>query len=98
MTFRWAEEGRRCSATMISDQVALTATHCVLPQEDGLNPYPSFTVKMADEEIYGVKEVRVHECWDKDTRPYYIDDYHHDIALMIFDRPIPNAIEGIQTD
>jgi len=54
-------------------------------------------VKMADEEIYAVKEVRVHECWDWNNifPPYYIDKYHHDIALMIFDRPIPNAIEGV---
>ena len=29
MVFKWPEEGFRCGATMVSDQMALTAAHCV---------------------------------------------------------------------
>ena len=38
MLFKWPYGDARCGATMITDQIALTAAHCVTRQEDGLNP------------------------------------------------------------
>ena len=38
MSFAWPLGDTRCSATMITDQIALTAAHCITKSEDGLNP------------------------------------------------------------
>ena len=66
MTFRWPEENyHRCSATMITDQIALTSAHCVSETEDGT--YPGLTVRMENGEQYAIREFRVNECWDFDN-------------------------------
>ena len=38
MAFKWPYGDAKCGATMITDQIALTAAHCVSPSEDGLDP------------------------------------------------------------
>ena len=88
MVFKWPEEGFRCGATMVSDQMALTAAHCI---ESGWDQNaPNYTVKLADGETYGIKEFRTNECWDFGSGA----DYSADIAIMILDRPIQNAQQG----
>ena len=46
MIFRWPEEGPRCGATMITDQIALTAAHCVEEEWDRTDP--RLTVRLAN--------------------------------------------------
>ena len=38
MVFKWPYGGTRCTATMITDQIALTAAHCLFPSEDTQDP------------------------------------------------------------
>ena len=90
MLFKWPKDDARCGATMITDQIALTAAHCVTKEEDGLNP--GLQVKMTNGDVYGIKEIRTNECWDfRDTG----EDFDHDIAIMFLDKPIPKAKEGV---
>ena len=46
MVFKWPEEGFRCGATMVSDQMALTAAHCVTLAEEERDP--NLTVRLSD--------------------------------------------------
>jgi len=85
MVFKWPENGFRCGATMVSPQMALTAAHCVRANWDTSDP--NLYVKLSDGEFYGIKEFRTNECWDFS----FGGPYSADIAIMILDRPIPNA-------
>ena len=89
MAFKWPYGDSRCGATMITDQIALTAAHCVQKSEDGLNP--GLQVQMSSGEIFGIKEFRTNECWDFTEN----GDYNADMAIMILDRPIPGAKKGV---
>ena len=89
MAFKWPYGGTRCGATMITDQIALTAAHCVSASEDGLDP--GLQVQMHNGDIFGIKEFRTNECWDFSVG----GPFSADIALMILDRPIPNAQKGV---
>ena len=51
-----------CSATMISDQVALTAAHCISTDEDEGN-FSDSTVEMANGDTYKIREYRRNECY-----------------------------------
>ena len=66
--------------------MALTAAHCISKDEDGLNP--GLTVKMYDGGEYEIKEFRTNECWNFGNG----GPYSADIAIMVLDRPIPNAV------
>ena len=46
MVFKWPEQGHRCTATMITPQIALTAAHCISEYEDRVGS--NLTVRMAD--------------------------------------------------
>ena len=74
---------------MVSDQMALTAAHCV--EEIWDSSSPGLTVKLSDGATYGIREFRTNECWDFS----YGGPYSADIAIMVLDRPIPNAVEGV---
>ena len=89
MAFKWPYGRSRCGATMITDQMALTAAHCISERENG--PNTQHRVQMHNGEIFGIKEFRTNECWDFNTG----SPYSADIAIMILDRPIPNAIKGV---
>ena len=69
--------------------MALTAAHCISKDEDGLNP--GLTVKMYDGGEYEIKEFRTNECWVHE----WGSPYSADIAIIVLDRPIPDAIEGV---
>ena len=71
---------------MVSPQMALTAAHCVTANWDASDP--NLTVKLSDGEVYGIKEFRTNECWNFSAGG---GPYSADIAIMILDRPIPNA-------
>ena len=89
MIFKWPHNGEfRCGATMISDQVALTAAHCLKKGEDGVNG--NFTVKLNSGNVHTIREFRTNECWNFDTS----GPYSADIALMILETPIENAVAG----
>ena len=89
MAFKWPEGNFRCGATMISPTMALTAAHCV--QEEENRSDPDLSVVLADGERYGIKEFRVNDCWDFG---YFGGPYSADIAIMVLDRAIPNAVRG----
>ena len=74
---------------MISDQVALTAAHCVNRHEDGHNP--GLDVRLVSGDVHRIKEIRTNECWDFSP---YNNEFANDIALLVFDRPISGAKEG----
>ena len=74
---------------MISPTMALTAAHCV--QEEENRSDPDLSVVLADGERYGIKEFRVNDCWDFG---YFGGPYSADIAIMVLDRAIPNAVRG----
>ena len=89
MVFKWPEEGFRCGATMVSDRMALTAAHCVTALWDRTDP--NLTVRLADGEVYGIQEFRTNECWNFAAGG---GPFSADIAIMVLDRPIANAVEG----
>ena len=71
--------------------MALTAAHCILREEWDNGDFPDwFSVKLADGETYGIKEIRANECWDLDKGA----PHSSDIAFLILDRPIENAVAG----
>ena len=74
-----------CSATMISDQVAITAGHCF---KKDLKP---FEVEMWNGDVYSVSDIRPIDCWDIEN----MVPNTADIAIFVLDRPIPNAQPGI---
>ena len=89
MVFKWPTNqtgGSRCTATMIRPDVALTAAHCLSSSEDGVNP--GLDAQLADGSVYTIRETRINECWDTTWQGPFSDD----IALMFFDRPIPDAV------
>ena len=88
MIFKWPEGDFRCGATMISPQVALTAAHCIEAHENGTNG--ELTVKLNSGNVHTIREFRANECWDFTDAA----DYSADIALMILDTPIENAVAG----
>ena len=89
MAFKWPQGDARCGATMITDQIALTAAHCVQKSEEGRNP--GLKVQMTNGDVYGIKEFRSHDCWDFTEN----GDHNADIAMMILDKPIPGAKKGV---
>ena len=91
MVFKWPDQGFRCGATMISDQMALTAAHCISQYEDQNPEDLNLTVTLGDGNTYGIKEFRANECWWNPGQPY-----SEDIAIMVLDEPVPNAVEGRQ--
>ena len=86
MVFEWPREGFRCGATMVSPQMALTAAHCVTANWDASDP--NLTVELWNGEVYGIQEFRSNECWSFSSQ----QPYSADIAIMVLDRPIPNAV------
>ena len=44
---------------------------------------------LGDGNTYGIKEFRGNECWWNEGQPYSAD-----IAIMVLDEPVPNAVEG----
>ena len=91
MVFSWPDNGNwLCGATMIHPQVALTAAHCIEENMDGENGM-GYTAVLNSGVEYTIREFRTNECWDFDTT----DTWAADIALMIFDEPIEDAVEGV---
>lgn len=92
MVFKWPTNqtgGSRCTATMIRPDVALTAAHCLSSSEDGVNP--GLDAQLADGSVYTIRETRINECWDTTWQGPFSDD----IALLFFDTPIPDAVQGV---
>ena len=89
MIFKWPKGDFRCGATMISPQVALTAAHCIEAHENGANG--NLTVELNSGAEHTIREFRANECWDFSDNA----DYSADIALMILDTPIEDAVEGV---
>ena len=77
---------------MISDQMALTAAHCYSAQED--LDAGNLEVELLSGETYGIREFRTNKCWDW-TRNCDGAPYSADIAIMVLDRPIPEAVLGV---
>ena len=92
MAFKWPDGEFRCGATMISDQMALTAAHCFSRQENEVAG--DLSVTLVSGETYGISEFRANKCWDfernGDGGPYSAD-----IAIMVLDRPIAGAVKGV---
>ena len=88
-------EGMRCSATMISDRVAVTAAHCLRKFETGKikkkNRAELSVLLNGGNGIRAIKEVRVDDCWNfKREGPW-----SNDLAMLFFDKPIENAVKGV---
>lgn len=76
---------------MISPTMALTAAHCVSAEEASGNP--NLSVVLNDGQSYGISEFRVNDCWDFSGQG---GPYSSDIAIMVLDRPVENAVAGKQ--
>ena len=63
MVFKWPDNDFRCGATMISDQMALTAAHCITQAWDQNAEAANLKVTLSDGNTYGIKEFRGNECW-----------------------------------
>ena len=85
----------RCTATMITDQVAITSAHCLDGEWE--------TGPIAENDQWGVQifgkgggqrkivEVRVADCWNFELQ----GPWSSDIALLYLDKPVRNAVEGL---
>ena len=87
--------GMRCSATMISDRVAVTSAHCVKKAEVGKikkRNRINYLVKLnGGTGLRAIKEIRVDDCWDfKREGPW-----SNDLAMLFLDKPIKNAVKGV---
>ena len=101
MQFRWPNitgvwNYYRCTATMITPQVAITAAHCVRSWEEGFKPWNAtgnqarLKVRVGGQ-FRKIREIRVPECWDYTSQgPLNVD-----IAMLILNRPLDNAEEGV---
>jgi len=89
--FALERENGGCGATMISDQVAITEAACVEYHEDLRDGLGHLSFYLSDGELYHVKEIRGNECWNH----FREGPFNQDLALLILDRPIPNAVEGV---
>lgn len=81
--FNWPEGNPGCGATMVSPWHFVTAAHCLT------DTFEAFDIVLKGE-TYGVVEQRPNDCYDVRTglpNPA-------DVAIMVLDRPIPNAVEG----
>ena len=96
MQFRWPKtpgepKAYRCTATMVSPQVALTAAHCVRPNEVGVRTGSSrLKVKIAGQHRR-VREIRVPECWNFGR----MGPFNVDVAMLILNKPLDDAVEGV---
>ena len=89
--FALERENGGCGATMISDQIAITEAACVEYHEDIKGEIGSLSFYLSDGELYSVKEIRGNECWSHwKEEPFIVD-----LALLVLDRPIPNAVQGV---
>ena len=88
--FKWPREGFRCGATMVAPRVALTAAHCIEASWDSVNP--NLSVELWDGAVYDIVEFRTNECWNFASGG---GPYSADIAIMILDRDINDAEEGV---
>ena len=84
----------RCTATMITPQVAITAAHCVRSFEEGFRAKDHedgrLKVKVGGQKRT-IREIRVPECWDYDNQgPLNVD-----IAMLILNKSLDNAEEGV---
>ena len=98
MAFRWPERSPRCGATMITPQVALTAAHCVGRSEDNSNNLNNLDVELTDGNgnltTYDIVDIRANNCWWTEANSGWTRRMAADIAFLILDRPIENAVEG----
>ena len=101
MTFFWPWKKRnqadayRCSATMISDRVAVTAAHCIQKKEVGKiskRRQRKFKVQLnGGNGRRKIKEIRVDNCWNFRRE----GPNSNDLAMLFLDRPIDNAVRGV---
>lgn len=76
---------------MVSPQVALTAAHCVRPNEVGVKTgNDRLRVKVAGQHRR-VREIRVPECWNFGR----MGPFNVDVAMLILNKPLDDAIEGV---
>lgn len=92
MAFKWPKDEIKCGATMISPQMALTAAHCVTAEEN--QDAGNIEVQLVSGETYKIKEFRVNKCWDFTKNCGAGGPESADIAIMVLDRPIENAVLG----
>ena len=96
MQFRWPKipgnnKSYRCTATMVTDQVAITAAHCVRSWEAGVKTGADRLRVRVAKQNRRVKEIRVPECWDFASQgPLNVD-----VAMLILNKPLNNVVEGV---
>ena len=97
MQFRWPRtpgsgSSYRCTATMITPQVAITAAHCVRPDEEGFRTKDEDRLKVkVGGQKRTIKEIRVPGCWNYEFQgPLNVD-----IAMLILNKELDNAEEGV---
>ena len=99
MTFAWPFDsryyngGHGCSAVMISDQVAVTAAHCVKKSDVSKKrrrKTVDYGVVIGKYALRTIVEIRVDDCWNfKREGPF-----SNDLAMLFLNRPVTDAVRG----
>ena len=76
---------------MITPQVAITAAHCVRPNEVGVRTGADRLRVRVNKQGRRINEIRVPECWNFGSQgPLNVD-----VAMLILNKPLNNAEEGV---
>ena len=82
-----------CGGTMITRQHMITAAHCA--ESWYFNDKPPEIPIVIKGETYFVKEKRTLSCYTKKKDNGFYQQMPADIAILVLDRPIPEAVAGV---
>lgn len=86
-----------CTATLVSPTVVLTAAHCLLDPETGIQAQPSEVRFVVGEDAQRpLAELQPVRLWTHPRYSLWAETSRDDVAVMILDQPATELLPGIQ--